>query len=109
MYDDDDFEEYGQPSQNVLIDPANLPPGCLLYNGTLSTQNVTETAEYWGQPHIYQQNNVTFQCSPVDITVGAMESHGLSDGAMAGIIIGAVLGFAVIAFMLCICCMAFCD
>ena len=109
MYDNDDFEEYGQPfPQDVQVDLANLPPGCALYNGTVVTQNVTDTAEYWGRPHAYQQNNVTFQCSPIDIMVGAdvdevgaNESDGTTSvdvGATVGIFLGCFLGFA----MLCV-------
>ena len=93
----DEIEDYDQNSadHNVPIDPNDPPPGCTLTNSTASpVGNFTDMeASFWNTSRVYNEGNYSLECQPVDITIGESdESHGLSGGAIAGIVIGSVAG-----------------
>lgn len=83
--------------KGTLADIA-LPDGWAWKDGTV---RLTETGEYKAVAVYTAADTANYNSVEVELTITVLEPEGLSDGAIAGIVIGSVLGALIIAYGVC--------
>lgn len=110
IYSDGNTEAYHGSSNMTDVNELDLkvlPAGCSLSNATASAidrnSSIGRNATFWATSHVYQYNNITLQCDPVDIgEEPSSKSSGLGTGMIVGIVLFSVAFVAFFLFLWCV-------